>query len=99
MPALERILFRETTALGVRRWPAGRHKLERQPHAVQTRWGTVAGKTAFLGDGTVRFAPEYEACRRVAAEHGIPLQQVYDEARQAFEQVADGVQEAHQRTS
>ena len=99
VPALERILFRETTALGVRRWPASRHKLDRQPHAVQTTWGTVEGKTAFLGDGTARFAPEYEACRRVAAEHGIPLQQVYDEARQAFEQAADGVQEAHQRTS
>jgi uncharacterized protein (TIGR00299 family) protein len=83
--ALEQILFRETTALGIRRWPADRHILPRSPHAVQTPWGTIDGKVAVLSDGTRRFAPEFEACRRVAEEHQVPLPTVYDAARQAYQ--------------
>jgi uncharacterized protein (TIGR00299 family) protein len=82
---LEQILFRETTALGIRRWPAERHKLHRSPHSVNSPWGTIDGKVAVLADGTRRFAPEYESCRRVAQQHDVPLPSVYEAARQAFE--------------
>lgn len=75
---LEAIIFRETTALGVRRWAADRHKLDRRPHQVDTPWGTVDGKVSQHPDGTLRFAPEYESCRKVALEHGVALQHVYE---------------------
>lgn len=80
---LERILFRETGTLGVRQWPVTRHKLERQALQVQTPYGEVAGKLSILGDER-RFAPEFEACRTVAEQHGIPLRDVMEAARQAF---------------
>jgi pyridinium-3,5-bisthiocarboxylic acid mononucleotide nickel chelatase len=80
---LEAIVFRETTALGIRRWPAARHKLPRRAAAVQTPWGNIAGKIARLGDQE-RFSPEYEACRQVAADHQIPLQEVYEAAHRAY---------------
>lgn len=83
--ALEAILFRETTALGVRRWANHRHKLQRREHRVHTKWGEVIGKVALLQDGSQRFSPEYESCRQLAAEHGIPLQTVYLAATEAFE--------------
>jgi pyridinium-3,5-bisthiocarboxylic acid mononucleotide nickel chelatase len=41
VPKLEKIIFRETKTLGVRRWLVSRHKLERRPHAVETPWGTI----------------------------------------------------------
>jgi uncharacterized protein (TIGR00299 family) protein len=82
---LEKIIFRETASLGVRRWLASRHKLERQPQAVETRWGMIAGKLAFLGDGTQSFSPEFEACRQVAIQHNLPLKDVYEEACRAYE--------------
>jgi hypothetical protein len=82
---LERILFRETTTLGVRRWPAARHKLDRRPHTVETAWGTIVGKLAMLGEGSVSFSPEYESCRKIAEEKNVPLQDVYDAARKAFD--------------
>ncbi|MGE0760676.1 MAG: nickel pincer cofactor biosynthesis protein LarC, partial [Pirellulaceae bacterium] len=88
---LEKIIFRETSTLGVRRWLASRHKLERQPLTVQTKWGEMAGKLAFLGDGTQSFSPEFEACRQVATTHQLPLKDVYEEACRAYErQVAEG---------
>jgi uncharacterized protein (TIGR00299 family) protein len=82
---LEKIIFRETSTLGVRRWLASRHKLERQPQSVETKWGPIAGKLAFLGDGTQSFSPEFEACKQVAAQQNVPVKDVYEEACRAFE--------------
>ncbi len=82
---LERIVFRETTTLGIRRWPASRHKLERRAHAVQTEWGDIEGKIAVISEDSSSFSPEYESCRRIAEEKNIPLRDVYEAARKAFQ--------------
>jgi len=81
---LEKILFRETATLGIRRWLASRHKLDRCPHDVETQWGRIAGKLATLADGSTSFSPEYESCRKVAETSNVPLKQIYDEARSAW---------------
>jgi len=83
--ALEAILFDETTTLGVRRWPVGRSVLVRRPHRVQTQWGPVEGKLGGPAGRPLRFAPEFESCRRVASEHGVPLRVVYEAAQKAFD--------------
>ena len=83
--AMEEIIFRETTTLGIRRWPVSRHKLKRAVHQVDTRWGPVDGKLAYWREGVVSFSPEYESCRQVAAEQQIPLKDVYEAARCAFD--------------
>jgi uncharacterized protein (TIGR00299 family) protein len=81
---IESILFRETTTLGVRRWEAQRHKLERSAHTVDTPFGKIAGKLRRLPGQPALFAPEYDDCARAAAEHGVPLQAVLDAANRAF---------------
>ena len=55
--AMEAILFGETTTLGVRRWPAGRRVLPRQPHQVETPWGPVEGKSAGWPSADSRASP------------------------------------------
>ena len=92
---LEHILFSETTTLGVRRWPLQRHVLARQKHTVQTPWGPVEGKVRWQTGHPPRFAPEFEACRRIAAEHEVPLRAVYEAAQQAFD--ANEVERVEQR--
>jgi uncharacterized protein (TIGR00299 family) protein len=82
---MDAILFAETTTLGVRRWPASRHVLERRPHQVQTAWGLIEGKLGWPPGGKPRFAPEYESCRALAAQHGVPLHVVYEAAQKAFD--------------
>lgn len=90
IPKVEKILFRETATLGVRRWPVSRHKLDRAAHTVTTAWGPIEGKLGFITGQPPSFSPEYESCRRVAEEKNIPLKDVYEAARQAFAQ-----QDAH----
>jgi uncharacterized protein (TIGR00299 family) protein len=85
---LEAVLFRETTTLGVRRWSAARHVLARQAHRVETPWGPVEGKLGWLDGGAVRFAPEFESCRQLAAAHNLPLREVYEAAQRAFDPAA-----------
>jgi uncharacterized protein (DUF111 family) len=84
VPKLEKIIFRETSTLGIRRWPVSRHKLERRAHSVDSDWGPILGKLAILSDGTASFSPEYEACRSIAAQHNVPLKDVYEAARKAY---------------
>ncbi|MEX2168155.1 MAG: nickel pincer cofactor biosynthesis protein LarC [Pirellulales bacterium] len=82
--ALESILFRETTTLGVRRQTLARHVLPREAAEVQTPWGPVRGIVATLPDGARRFSPEYEDCRRIATERAISLAEVQAAAMTAF---------------
>ena len=88
--AVEAILFEETTTLGVRRWPVSRSVLVRRAHSVQTPWGPVEGKVGWLAGVPRGFAPEFEACRRIAAEHNVPLRTVYDAAQRAFDPLQVG---------
>ncbi len=80
----EDVLFAETTTLGVRRWSAARSILRREPHTVETPWGPVEGVIGWRRDGSPRFAPEYEACRRVATANDVPLRDVYEAAGKAY---------------
>jgi uncharacterized protein (DUF111 family) len=84
LPGLEEILFRETTTLGVRRYPVSRHKLRRQPCTVTTVWGPVQGKLGWREGHPPVFAPEYDSCVEVARRQGVALREVYTQAQRAY---------------
>jgi uncharacterized protein (TIGR00299 family) protein len=84
LPALEEILFRETTTFGIRRYPVSRHKLQRRGVTVTTAWGPIQGKLGWLEGRPPVFAPEYEDCARVARQHGVALREVYAQAQRAY---------------
>lgn len=75
--AMTAILFAETSTLGVREQTVARHALPRTIEHVETPYGPVHVKVATLPDGTTKRAPEYEDCRRLAAQHDVPLREVY----------------------
>lgn len=82
---IEKMLFRETGTLGVRRWPVSRHKMERKAHSVETQWGPVEGKLGWVAGQEPSFAPEFEACRKVAEAQSVALKDVYEAAHRAFD--------------
>lgn len=77
---LSRLILRHTSSFGVRVHEAWRHKLGRFHRQVDTRYGPIAVKCGTLDDRMVQAAPEYEACKRAAREHGVPVRLVYAEA-------------------
>jgi uncharacterized protein (TIGR00299 family) protein len=73
--AVETIL-RETTTLGVRVRPITRHEAGREIKSLETSLGTALVKVKIIGGEAVSVSPEYEDCRRLAIETGLPLQQI-----------------------
>jgi hypothetical protein len=73
---VDRILT-ETTATGVRFHEVERRKLNRRSETVHTHWGEVRVKVVSTPNGAVS-VPEFEECRRIARDKGLPLKQVYD---------------------
>ena len=60
-----------------RRWRGG-------GRVCGTPWGEVRIKIASMNGTVTNYAPEYEDCRRIAAEHHVPLKTVMQEAAQAY---------------
>jgi hypothetical protein len=81
---LIQLLFSETTTLGVRRREESRQTLARRWESVRTEWGEVRIKIASMNGTVTNYAPEYEDCRRIAAEHHVPLKTVMQEASRAY---------------
>lgn len=75
------IIFSETTTLGVRIQRLERRKLSREIISVETRFGEVRVKIGKIGKQIKNISPEYENCKEIAVKRGIPLKDVYDEAK------------------
>jgi uncharacterized protein (TIGR00299 family) protein len=81
---LTQLIFVETTTLGVRRRDEVRQTLARRWENVTTEWGEVRIKIASMNGSVTNHAPEYEDCRRIAAEHHVPLKMVMQEASRLY---------------
>jgi hypothetical protein len=81
---LTQLIFTETTTLGVRRRDEVRQTLSRRWENVRTPWGEVRIKIASMNGTVTNYAPEYEDCRRIAAEQHVPLKTVMQEASNAY---------------
>jgi uncharacterized protein (TIGR00299 family) protein len=74
----EKIIFTETSTIGIRRYPVDRTTLIRQTRHLKTRFGQMVVKV-ISRDGEEVIHAEYEECRRIAREKGINLIDVYRE--------------------
>ncbi len=77
---LARMIFEETSTLGLRIYPAERRVKSRSMMNVETQHGSVRVKIS--EDGS--FAPEYDDCRDLARKTGLPLKQILTEANLAY---------------
>jgi uncharacterized protein (TIGR00299 family) protein len=74
---LSRILLTQTTAIGLRYHCCERLVLEREVVTKKTSFGQVLVKKVLDPENKFRFVPEYEACKKVALDRQVPLQEVY----------------------
>lgn len=77
-------LFTESPTLGVREQQVRRTALERRFDTVQTPWGPVVVKVGLRDGVVVNAAPEFEVCRALAKQAGVPLKDVQQRALAAW---------------
>src|SRR5215216_4479542 len=76
-----KLLFTETTTLGVRSYEVMRRALQRSVVRVETQYGLIDVKVAHLDGRVVNEMPEFEQCRQAAANANVPLKVVEEAAR------------------
>ncbi len=85
--AMAALIFSETTTIGIRYALADRKTLAREFLEVETEYGKVNMKVSSCSGRNMNFAPEYECCRRLAQEKGVPLKDVMAAASRAFREL------------
>ena len=82
---LQKMVFAETTTLGLRYREEQKVILSRGFVSVDTEWGAVKIKIGTLEEGeVVNYAPEFEDCRLIAEQHAVPLKRVMQAAMAAY---------------
>ena len=78
---LSRLLFEESSTLGVRWTAYQRSRLEREMVRLDIAHGPVTFKVSRLEGRVVTVTPEFEEVRRIAREKGLPVREVLEQAR------------------
>lgn len=76
---IEKILLRETTTFGIRKYAVDRTILERDFKMMTTRFGDLSIKYGYLEGELIKVTPEYEDCKRIAKLHKLPIRDVYQQ--------------------
>lgn len=79
---LEKIIFTETTTIGIREYPLGRSVLDREEKEVETVYGKASVKQVSLGKMT-RVYPEYDTVKKLAKKNKVPFMDVFDAVKEA----------------
>ncbi len=81
LPAVREILFVHTTTLGIREASVWKRMLERNEVKVSSPYGEVRVKQALFKGRVLRSKPEYEDVRKLALEHGVPVDRIVESLR------------------
>lgn len=76
--AVKDIIFKESTTLGIRIFEFRKETLAREFGKISTVYGEITIKKSFYENLPVSVKPEYEDCKRIASEKGIPVKEVYN---------------------
>ena len=74
---MSKIIFDETTTLGIRIFRAERKILRREIKKVKTKFGIVRFKESKSGNELKNSTPEFDDCAKIAGKLKIPLKRVY----------------------
>ena len=78
---LSRLLFEESSTIGVRWTAYQRSRLEREMVRLDTAYGSVTFKVSRLEGRVVTVTPEFEEVRRIARDRSLPVREVLEQAR------------------
>ncbi|MBR34207.1 MAG: TIGR00299 family protein [Nitrospinae bacterium] len=77
-------VLKNTTSFGIRFYPVERVMLEREFQEIETVLGKVKVKIGKRDGEICHISPEYEHCKKISREQGIPIKKVYEEIQSAI---------------
>ena len=78
---LSRVLFEESSTIGLRWTEVSRARLEREMVTITTAYGALPFKVSRLAGRVVTVTPEFADVVRIAREKSLPVREVLDQAR------------------
>lgn len=81
---ISRIIFTETTTLGVRIKTVARAKLPRRYVIVETKYGPIRIKVAEINGEEISVKPEFTDCTAAAQAHGVAVKEVITQAMRSY---------------
>lgn len=85
--SVESALFNQTTTFGIRKYKVIRKVLTREFKELDSPLGKIKIKIGTFDGNIKSISPEYEDCKRIAEEKGIPLKQVYSIISKEFDKI------------
>lgn len=76
---IKKIIFRETTTIGIRKYKVEKQCLQREIIYVDTPYGEIKVKNSYIDGEKVKFKPEYEDLKKIAEGKNIPLIKLYND--------------------
>ena len=80
---IEDLIFAETTTIGVRKMLCDREVMARKTYVVQLTFGDVRVKVS-ARKNIEKISPEYEDCKKIAAQNEISIMEVYEMVKEKF---------------
>ena len=80
---IEEILWLNSSTFGLRSYKVTKSMLRRETVKGKTKYGEVTIKRGYLNGRIIKSKPEYDDCRRLAKENGIPIQNIYESIRRS----------------
>jgi uncharacterized protein (TIGR00299 family) protein len=87
---IKKLLFIETTTLGIRVSTIKKEMLERKHHTVDTKYGQVSVKCAYMDNKCIKAKFEYEDIKKISLKNNIPISALYTELSTVLEPFITG---------
>lgn len=81
---VQRVVFRETTSLGLRKITVDKIMLRREFITVMTKYGEIRVKNSYYEGKPVKYKAEYDDCKKAAREYGVPIAEIYRQVDQVM---------------
>lgn len=78
---MKEVLFRQTTTFGVRSFKVHKTMLERKFTKVNTSYGEITVKEAYYKGEKIKSKFEYEECKKISDNTGIPIREIYEDLK------------------
>ncbi|AJG41660.1 hypothetical protein TRQ7_09475 [Thermotoga sp. RQ7] len=86
-----KVLFKESTSIGARILHLEKVEAPRKVITLETEYGKIPVKVAYFDSEVVNVSPEYETCKKIAQEKGVPLKEIYSAVYRKISEVQGNV--------